>query len=168
MVEVHSDDTPEESAGGGGIQFDNPPDSELPPRRGSEEPDRGEAAPVRQANPLTPPAKIPLDANAVRFPLLTISRAASDLTGFDGFTFTDEESRVLSEAIAALGAQVPPAANVALLAAGMIGGKLAAYGMWRRGGRRERRQGTASTARNGHTEDNPSDEPPEGPINFTE
>jgi len=113
----------------GGIEFHTPPDTELPVGGENGVADRGE----RRARVITPLSKVSFPAAAIRFPLETISRGAVDLTGYDGFAFTDEESQVLSDAIAALGAEVSPVLSVVLLSVGIIGGKTVGYGMWRRG-----------------------------------
>ena len=114
---------------------------------------------------MTATANVPLNANAIKFPILSISRAAAEWTGYDPYAFTAEESEVLSQAIAALGAEVPAFLNVVLLGVGIIGGKVAGHAIWVKAGKPA--HGTSSR-RNGRTEPEAAEpeEPPAGGIDF--
>ena len=148
----------------GGIDFKieemvpPPPEASTARLRGAEPP------PAR--DPLaSPPAKLPLDPNVIRFPIMTISRAGAEITGYPGWQFTDEESKVLSEALAKLMIEVPAWANVALLAAGMLGGKALGYTAWRRAGQPGRRSPSPSNGTGPPEEDSGAGVSP-GDIEF--
>ena len=141
MVELQDDreDRAEGAGGGEGIDFQQR-DAQVERRIGSDAQDRiayqGAANGQKRDTPSPAGSKVPLDARVVKFPIMTVSRAASELTRYPDFAFTDEEAGVLADAIAALGMEVTPVMNVVLLGVGMVGGKVVGYAAWKRNGER--------------------------------
>ena len=78
-------------------------------------PDRTTPPPRTAAGPVNAPSEainVPLSAAVVKWPVLTVSHAVAEVTGYPGFNFTELEANALAEAVAELGYNVPPWMNV--------------------------------------------------------
>jgi hypothetical protein len=133
MVTSNVDDAP--AGAGPGISFTSDPGGSTPrevPGAADGPPPR--TPPPRATAPGATPVVVPLSAPIVKFPILTVSHAVAEVTGYPGWNFTEDEANALADAIAELGYQVPPWANAMLLAVGIVAGKTISYAIWKRRG----------------------------------
>ena len=123
---------PENSSGIGFTQTEG----QLTPRSTAAE--SSEPAPPGQpatGKPQETAKTIKISSAAVKLPLLSISRAVAEGTGYEKFAFNTEEADTLAQAIVDLGVEVSPLVNVLLLAAGIVGVKAAGYAWWLKAGK---------------------------------
>ena len=155
MVTSNVDDAP---SAGPGISFTADPGGSTPrdlPGNAEGVPPR--TPPPRATDPGAAPVVVPLSADIVKFPILTVSHAVAEITNYPGWNFTKGEAEALSNAIAALGYQVPPWANAMLLAVGICAGKTISYAVWKR-------RGATPAASDNPESPEPSEYVPENPY----
>lgn len=79
--------------------------------------------------------KVPLHPAAIRFPASVSGRLASELTGYPGFAFTDQELQDLGEIWAQVGVQASPIVQAVLATVAMIAIKGLGFTAWSRTGK---------------------------------
>jgi hypothetical protein len=118
---------------GGGINMEMVSEHEVPPPLAGEEGKETEeqkgaekvAAELRQG-------KLPLPGSAFKGPIRTLGLTLSELTGYDGFGYTEEELQDIATAWEACGIQASPLVAALIVTLGVTGGKAGGYFVWRR------------------------------------
>jgi len=78
--------------------------------------------------------RIPLHPAVIRLPASVFGRLASEITGYEGFTFTQEELDDLASLWMACGIEANPRLQAMVGSIAMLGVKAGGYTVWRRQG----------------------------------
>ena len=79
--------------------------------------------------------KVPLHPAVIRLPFSIFGRVGTELTGYPGFTFTEQELNDLAELWMQTGVEMPPMMQAMVGTTAMAGGKVLGYYAWRRAGK---------------------------------
>ena len=79
--------------------------------------------------------KVPLNPALVRGPVSAGGRVAAELSGYPGFTFTEDELNALGEVWAECGMSVNPVVQAIGATMGIVVVKMMGYGAWKRSGK---------------------------------
>lgn len=126
--------------GAGGIKFTKPPSQVKPPFAGREEeeelkeplPPRAE---IGAEERVMRAGKVPLHPAAIRLPASILGRVGTELTGYPGFTFTEQELNDLAELWIQCGIEMNPLLQASIGTTAMVGGKSLGYFAWVRAGK---------------------------------
>ena len=126
--------------GSGGMRFTRPEAQVAPPFEGRKEeeelrqplPERGELGTEER---VLRAGKVPLHPAVVRLPASILGRVGTELTGYPGFTFTEQELNDLGELWAQTGIMMTPMLQAAIGSTAMVGGKFIGYFAWVKAGK---------------------------------
>ena len=79
--------------------------------------------------------KVPIHPALIRLPASVAGRLATEFTGYDGFTFTEQELNDLAEIWMQVGIMVPPLAQALIATSAMVGIKVGGYATWKKLGK---------------------------------
>ena len=79
--------------------------------------------------------KIPLHPAVIKAPASVVGRLATEITGYPGFTFTEEELNDLAELWVACGIETSPTIQALIGSVAVLGVKIGGYTVWRRAGK---------------------------------
>lgn len=127
-------------SGSTGIRFTKPSAQIEPPFKGREEeeelqqaiPERGQI-PVEEQ--VMRAGKMPLHPAAVRLPFSIMGRIGVEMSGYEGFGFTEMELNDLAELWCQCGIMMSPALQASIATTAMLGGKFGGYYAWVRAGK---------------------------------
>jgi hypothetical protein len=122
-----------EPAAGGGLNFETVTEHEVPPplavgegKEPQEEEGAGKvAAELRKG-------KLPLPGSAFKGPIRTLGLTLTELTGYEGWGYTEEELQDIATAWEACGIQASPMVAALIVTLGVTGGKAGGYFVYRR------------------------------------
>ncbi|MBU1349296.1 hypothetical protein KJ781_04485 [Patescibacteria group bacterium] len=125
--------------GGAGIQFTKPPSQTAPPFAGREQEEEfKQPLPSREIpveEKVIRAGKIPLHPAAVRLPFSIMGRIGTEMSGYEGFSFSESELNDLAELWIACGIMMSPILQASIATTAMIGGKFGGYYAWTRAGK---------------------------------
>jgi len=128
---------------GAGIHFTKPDSQVKAPWGGREdEEDFNQPLPARGEGIL--PAeervmragRVPLHPAAIRLPASIFGRIGTELTGYPGFTFTEQELNDLADLWIQCGIEMNPMLQASIGTTAMVGGKSLGYFAWVKGGKK--------------------------------
>lgn len=130
----------EQIAEGKGIRFTKPEAQTPPPFAGrEEEEDFREPIPTRDGispeERVARQGKVPLHPAVIRLPFSVFGRIGTELTGYPGFTFTEQELNDLAELWVQCGVEMNPLLQASIGTTAMVGGKSAGYFAWVKAGK---------------------------------
>ncbi len=125
---------------GGGMKFTKPAGQIKPPYEGRDEeeelqqalPARGEIAPEEK---VMRAGKVPLHPAVIRLPFSIFGRIGTELTGYEGFSFTEMELNDLAELWVQCGVEMSPLLQASIGTTAMVGGKSLGYFAWIKAGK---------------------------------
>ena len=79
--------------------------------------------------------KVPLHPAVIRLPASILGRVGTELTGYPGFTFTDQELNDLADLWMQCGIEMSPMIQAAVGTTAMLGGKSLGYLAWVKAGK---------------------------------
>jgi len=118
---------------GGGLNMEMVKDHEVPPPLAGiegEEPAEKEGA-EKVATELRQ-GKLPLPGSAFKGPIRTLGLTLTELTGYEGWGYTEEELNDIATAWEACGIQASPLMAAIIVTVGVTGGKAGGYFVYRR------------------------------------
>lgn len=120
--------------GAEGIRFTKPPAQTAAPFAREEEeelrqplPERGE---IGAEEKVMRAGKIPLHPAVIRLPFSIFGRIGTELTGYPGFTFTEQELNDLADLWIQCGIEMNPMLQASIGTTAMVGGKSLGYFSW--------------------------------------
>ena len=126
--------------GGAGIHFEKPPSQVKPPFAGAQE-EEGFKQPLPPREGLGTEervmraGKMPLHPAAIRLPFSIFGRIGTEISGYPGFTFTEQELNDLAELWIACGIEMNPLLQASIGTSAMVGGKSLGYYAWVKAGK---------------------------------
>jgi len=120
-----------ESAGEGGIKVIEAPTEIKPPLEGPEE-----EAHVEEIEPGRVTGKIPLSPAVIKPPLRFEGMVLSEITGYPGWLYTEEDLEDIAELIRECGWEMDPRIQILLSLVTIHGAKFTGYMAWKRTGRK--------------------------------
>lgn len=126
----------ERVSAGEGIRFTRPTSSTKPPLAEREE-EAGEEILRKEAREeeVLRVGKVPLHPAAVRLPASILGRIGTELTGYPGFTFTEQELNDLAELWIQCGIEMNPLLQASIGTTAMVGFKSLGYFTWVKAGK---------------------------------
>uniref|UniRef100_A0A6H2A4C4 Uncharacterized protein n=1 Tax=viral metagenome TaxID=1070528 RepID=A0A6H2A4C4_9ZZZZ len=97
-----------------------------------------EAPPLREIPPeerVARAGRVPLHPAVIRLPASILGRIGTELTGYPGFTFTEQEINDLAELWIQCGVMTTPLLQAAIGTTAMVGGKALGYLGWVKAGK---------------------------------
>ena len=79
--------------------------------------------------------RVPLHPAVIRLPMSVIGRAGAELTGYEGFHFTESELNDLAELWEQCGIMMSPLIQASIGTTAMIGAKTISYAVWVKAGK---------------------------------
>jgi len=79
--------------------------------------------------------KVPLHPAAVRLPFSILGRIGTEMSGYEGFSFTESELNDLAELWVQCGIMMSPILQASIATTAMVGGKFGGYWAWVRAGK---------------------------------
>lgn len=127
--------------GGPGLSFKRDTPGTKPPlfegREGEEE--LREAVPLREEigaeEKVMRAGKLPMHPAVIRLPFSILGRVGTELTGYPGFTFTEQELNDLAELWVQCGVEMNPLLQASIGTTAMVGGKSLGYFAWVKAGK---------------------------------
>lgn len=126
-----------------GLDFEAIRESESRPPLAGQEGQEGGGGVMGEPESLEPGAfgpaakagKVPLHPAVIRLPCSILGRVGSELTGYPGFVFTQQELDDLAALWEQTGVQMNPMTQAAIGTTAMIGGKVLGYFAWVKAGK---------------------------------
>lgn len=118
---------------GGGLNMEMVTEHEVPPPLAGVEGEKpeGEAGAEKVAQELRK-GKLPLPGSAFKGPIRTLGLTLTELTGYEGWGYTEEELQDIATAWEACGIEASPLVAAIIVTVGVTGGKAGGYFVYRR------------------------------------
>lgn len=127
-------------SGSGGMKFTTKTGETAPPYAGREE-EEGMEEPLPErggldgAEQVAASGKVPLHPAVIRLPFSIFGRVGTELTGYPGFTATEQELNDLAELWMQCGVMMKPMLQAAIGTTAMVGFKFLGYFAWAKAGK---------------------------------
>jgi len=118
---------------GGGIKITEQP-TEIAPPLGA--PEEGEEGPAEEIEPGRVTGKMPLSPAVIKPPLRFEGMVLSEITGYPGWLYTEEDLEDIAELIRECGWEMDPRIQILLSLVTIHGAKFTGYMAWKRTGRK--------------------------------
>ena len=130
----------EQVGDGQGITFTKPKSQTAPPFAGREEDEElKQPLPPREGvgveEGVARTGKVPMHPAVIRLPFSILGRVGTELTGYPGFTFTEQELNDLAELWVQCGIEMSPLLQASIGTSAMVGGKSLGYFAWVKAGK---------------------------------
>lgn len=117
----------------GGINIEQVAQYETkPPLEGVSEEEYKEQTGIGKVEEEIKRGKIPLPGSAFKGPIRTIGATLTELTGYPGWGYTEEELNDIATVWEACGIEASPMVAAIVVTVGITGGKAGGYFVWRR------------------------------------